>query len=288
MFCTNCGYNNREDANYCQHCGEPLHFSSTRKKKISKSIVIAFLFGALLLIAAAIGFWQLHKIQLEKLDALIQEVHVPQKKTAIIKAAQQKVFTINTDAAYGSGFLYTNSGAIVTSAHLVIGFPKVLVRDYAGNEEVGRVIGVSEVSDIALIQVDALKGIEPLTIESRAADVGAEVIALGSPSGFENTAATGYLTGVDRDFDQDFLYEDLYQIDVQMALGSSGGPLLDADTGNVIGINSLLLVEGDGIGFSIPMHSVDKQLKEWAENPMSEQQVQKVFNAYQETLEPHG
>lgn len=259
-----------------------MHFSSTRKKKKARPLVIAFLFGTLLLVAAGFGVWQLHQTQLEKLDALAQEVNVPEKKTAIIKAAQQKVYTINTDAAYGSGFLYTDSGAVVTSAHLVVGFYKVLVRDHEGNEEVGRIIGISEVSDIALIQVDALNGIEPLRMEAKPADVGAEVIALGSPSGFENTAATGYLTGVDRDFDQDFLYEDLYQIDVQMALGSSGGPLLDAKTGKVIGINSLLLIESDGIGFSIPMHSVDDQLNEWAENPMTEEQVQDVFDAYEQ------
>lgn len=242
------------------------------------------LLGTILLIAAAIGIWQFLKQQQESLDALVEEVRAGEgliKKTEIIKAAQEKVYTIKTDSAYGSGFLYTNSGAVVTSAHLVLGFYKVLVRDNMGNEEAGRVIGVSEVSDIALIQVDAFDGTAPLAIEAEPAEVGTEVIALGSPSGFENTASTGYLTGLDRNFEQDFMYEDLYQIDVQMALGSSGGPLIDAATGKVIGINSLLLVESDGMGFSIPMHTVDSQLTEWAANPMSEEQVQEVFDAYE-------
>ncbi len=292
MFCASCGYMNRDGANYCRRCGDPLHRSSARKKKrLWRPRTMAALLGTLLLIAAAIGIWQFLQQQQESLDALVEEVRVGEglnEKTEIIKAAQEKVYTIKTDSAYGSGFLYTNSGAVVTSAHLVVGFYKVIVRDHSGNEEVGTVIGVSETSDIALIQVDAFDGTQPLTIEAQPAEVGAEVIALGSPSGFENTASTGYLTGLDRDFDQDFKYEDLYQIDVQMALGSSGGPLIDAATGKVIGINSLLLVESDGMGFSIPMHTVDSQLAEWATNPMSEEQVQEVFDVYSGSSEGHG
>ena len=293
MFCASCGNNNRDGANYCRRCGEPLHRSFARKRKrLWRPRMMAALLGTLLLLAAAIGIWQFHEAQLARLDALVKEVQAGEStqnaKTDIIKAAQEKVYTIKTDSAYGSGFLYTNSGAVVTSAHLVIGFYKVLVRDHAGNEEVGRVIGVSETSDIALIQVDALDGTAPLAVEQDTAEVGEEVIALGSPSGFENTAATGFLTGLDRDFDQDFLYEDLYQIDVQMALGSSGGPLINAATGKVIGINSLLLIESDGIGFSIPMHTVDSQLEEWAADPMDEAQVQEVFDTYEENGEVHG
>lgn len=284
MFCASCGYMNRDGANYCRRCGDPLHRSFARKKKrLWRPRTMAALLGTLLLIAAAFGIWQFLQQQQESLDALVEEVRAGgglTEKTEIIKAAQEKVYTIKTDSAYGSGFLYTNRGAVVTSAHLVVGFYKVLVRDHSGNEEVGTVIGVSETSDIALVQVDAFDGTQPLAIEAQPAEVGAEVIALGSPSGFENTASTGYLTGLDRDFDQDFKYEDLYQIDVQMALGSSGGPLIDATTGKVIGINSLLLVESDGMGFSIPMHTVDTQLAEWAANPMDEQQVQEVFDAY--------
>lgn len=292
MFCASCGYKNRNEANYCRSCGEPLHRSFVRKKKrLWRPRVLAALLGMLLLIAAALGIRELHQAQLGKLDSLVQEVKAvaePNDKTEIIKQTQAKVYTIKTDSAYGSGFLYTDSGAVVTSAHLVVGFYKVLVRDLDGNEEVGRVIGVSETSDIALIQVDAFKGTQPLDIEAEPAEVGSEVIALGSPSGFENTASTGYLTGLDRDFDQDFKYEDLYQIDVQMALGSSGGPLIDAATGKVIGINSLLLIESDGMGFSIPMHTVDNQLAEWAANPMSEEQVWKVFDGYGRGGERHN
>lgn len=149
---------------------------------------------------------------------------------------------------------------VVTNAHVVSGYTDVIVRNINGQDHEGTVVGISAESDIALIQVNDLTGIEPLEAEMATTDVGTEVIALGSPSGFENTASMGYLTGIDRDFYQEFTYENIYQIDAALAPGSSGGPLLDAGTGKVIGINSLLFPEGDSIGFSIPLYSMYDQL----------------------------
>lgn len=202
------------------------------------------------------------------------------EKTAIIKETQQKVYTIKTENGYGSGFQFTDSGTVVTNAHVVAGFTDVMVRNVNGQEQPGKVIGISDKYDVALIQVDAYEGITPLEIEMEPTDVGTEVIALGSPSGFENTASIGYLTGIDRDFEQDFLYEDIYQIDAQIAPGSSGGPLIDAKTGKVIGINSLLFMDGSEIGFSIPMHSMVDLVTEWANSPMTADQVAAIFPAY--------
>lgn len=202
------------------------------------------------------------------------------EKTAIIKETQQKVYTIKTENGYGSGFSFTDSGTVVTNAHVVAGFTDVMVRNVNGQEQPGKVIGISDKYDVALIKVDAYEGIAPLQIEMNPTDVGTEVIALGSPSGFENTASIGYLTGIDRDFEQDFLYEDIYQIDAQIAPGSSGGPLIDAKTGKVIGINSLLFMDGSEIGFSIPMHSMVDLVTGWANSPMTAEQVAAIFPAY--------
>src|SRR5690606_26044522 len=160
-------------------------------------------------------------------------------KPAIIKDTQQKVYTILTEGGQGSGFLFHQSGLVATNAHVVAGFTDVIVRNINGQDQPGTVVGISDESDIALIKVDAFAGIDPLESEMNPTDVGTEVIALGSPSGFENTATIGYLTGIDRDFEQEFIYEDIYQIDAPIAPGSSGGPLVDASTGKVIGINSL-------------------------------------------------
>lgn len=202
------------------------------------------------------------------------------EKTAIIKETQQKVYTILTESGQGSGFLFDKSGLVATNAHVVAGFTDVIVRNINGQDQPGTVIGISDESDIALIKVDAFAGIDPLESEMNPTDVGTEVIALGSPSGFENTATLGYLTGIDRDFEQEFIYEDIYQIDAPIAPGSSGGPLVDAGTGKVIGINSLVMEEGDSIGFSIPMYSMHAMLTEWVNNPMTAEEVVAKFHVY--------
>jgi len=201
-------------------------------------------------------------------------------KPAIIKDTQQKVYTILTEGGQGSGFLFHQSGLVATNAHVVAGFTDVIVRNINGQDQPGTVVGISDESDIALIKVDAFAGIDPLESEMNPTDVGTEVIALGSPSGFENTATIGYLTGIDRDFEQEFIYEDIYQIDAPIAPGSSGGPLVDASTGKVIGINSLVMEEGDSIGFSIPLYSMHGMLTEWVNNPMSAEEVVAKFHVY--------
>lgn len=222
-----------------------------------------------------------------KVEDIVPPAEQPEKiepkkieKTAIIKEAQQKSYTILTETGQGSGFLFSDNGMVATNAHVVAGFTDVIVRNINGQDVKGKVVGISDESDIALIKVEEYAGMIPMAMEMEPTDVGTEVIALGSPSGFENTASIGYLTGIDRDFDQEFVYEDIYQIDAHIAPGSSGGPLLDAGTGKIIGINSLVMEEGDSIGFSIPMYSMHAQLTEWAQNPMTEEEVVSKFHVY--------
>lgn len=281
MFCSNCGAKNRESANFCRRCGDPMDRATRKSHRLKKNPFVYTLI-AFLLLGIGFGAAQLAKEPAPNLEPVTQAANktITTDKTAVIKEAQTRVFTVKTEDAYGSGFLFTNQGDVVTSAHLVMGETDVMVRDSNGLEQPGKVIGISRTHDIALVKVDALIGTEPLGIELAPAQVGIEVIALGSPSGFENTAAIGYLTGIDRDFDQEYLYEDLYQIDVQMALGSSGGPLIDAETGRVIGINSLLLIESNGIGFAIPIYTMHNLLLEWAKNPMTAEELQEVFNTH--------
>ncbi|MGK7376416.1 trypsin-like peptidase domain-containing protein [Planococcus sp. 1R117A] len=310
MFCSNCGCMNNLTAKNCLNCGRPLD-RTTRIRKYKRRQRLNFFIAAILLLGTGFGsariFYQPVPDQpsaaVENATATQPQTNPPIKEVVtetadppenaqqsaqpgtkaikdIIKETQQKVFTIKTGSAYGSGFLFTDTGTVVTSAHLIIGYTDVMVRTVEGVEKPGTVIGISETYDIALIQVDAFAGAKPLQIEQNPSDVGTEVIALGSPSGLENTAAIGYLTGTDRDFDHEFLYKDMYQIDAQIAPGSSGGPLIDAVTGKVIGINSLLLNDGNAIGFSIPMYSMNELLKDWASEPMTEREVEEVYDTY--------
>lgn len=197
-------------------------------------------------------------------------------RVSLIKDVQEKVFTIITSYGRGSGFLYAKGGYVITNAHVVDGEVDVLVQNFDGQKFDAKVIGISDNFDIALLHVPEYKNMEPLAIEHKESPVGLEVIAFGSPQNFDNTASPGYLTGHNRDMEVDrFIYKQIYQIDAQIDKGSSGGALVDATTGKVIGINSLLYTSetSTNFGFSIPLYSMTKYFDEWIKQPMSRENV---------------
>ncbi|WP_138493355.1 S1C family serine protease [Paenibacillus pinistramenti] len=196
------------------------------------------------------------------------------KKTLkeIIEDSQKRVVTIESGDGLGSGFLYNDQGDFLTNAHVLSGFDQVTVRTVNHEEYKGKVIGIGTDTDIAVVRVPELKKLDPLPVaENYKAEIGDEILALGSPLGLENTATTGIISGLGRSFDIDpYTYTNLYQISAPITHGNSGGPLVSTETGEVLGINSAAATEDSGIGFSIPITSVLQQAKEWSKNPMTE------------------
>jgi serine protease Do len=189
----------------------------------------------------------------------------------VIHETQKLVVKIELeDGSLGSGFLYNEKGDIVTNAHVVANTKEVKVNTTDSKEFTGEVIGISNDTDIAVVRVDGLKDVAPLKIaRSRTAEIGDEVLALGSPLGFQNTVTTGIISGLERDLNIDnFQYEDVYQMSAPIAPGNSGGPLIDRKTGEVIGINSAVSNQGT-IGFSIPIIDVLPLIEGWSETPMT-------------------
>ncbi|MFD2115367.1 S1C family serine protease [Paenibacillus yanchengensis] len=188
----------------------------------------------------------------------------------IIFETQKQVVMIETAAGnQGSGFLYNSKGDLITNAHVVSGARNVSVKTADARELVGEVIGISTTTDIAVVRVPELVGMEPLSLVRHIkAEVGDNVLAVGSPLGFQNTITTGMISGIGRNFEIGrYQYTDLYQISAPIAQGNSGGPLVDQKTGEVIGINSAGTEEGT-FGFSIPITNVISMVEEWSETPM--------------------
>lgn len=182
----------------------------------------------------------------------------------IIKESQKKVFTIKTMDGLGSGFLFNRYGDLLTNAHVVEGYGDVIVTGLDKKEYAGTVIGVGVSTDVAVIRVPGLAGKDPLPLETRnKAEIGDPVLALGSPHGLENTVTTGIISGLDREFELDqYVYSNLYQTSAPIAKGNSGGPLINSDTGKVVGINSAIMQQGS-IGFSIPISQVTAMVEKW-------------------------
>ncbi|WP_028612454.1 S1C family serine protease [Paenibacillus harenae] len=190
----------------------------------------------------------------------------------IIFKTQKLVVMIETEnGSQGSGFLYNLDGDLITNAHVVAGARKVKIKTADANELDGEVIGISTETDVAVVRVPALAGTEPLqVVRDKTAEVGDEVLAVGSPLGFQNTVTTGIISGLGRSFEiEPYLYSDLYQISAPIAPGNSGGPLVDQETGEVIGINSAGYEQGS-IGFSIPIGNVIDLAESWSREPMDE------------------
>ncbi|WP_283153786.1 trypsin-like peptidase domain-containing protein [Guptibacillus hwajinpoensis] len=321
MFCPKCGTKNIENARFCSQCGHSYTRYQQRNRWWLTGIILTFLLMSGVFIYAFVldkertkettvketiqtpvekiaESTKLEKDEKEtsestspnvtkKKSTTGQKAPSPQTsaekdKKEIIREAQTRVYTILTEDSLGSGFLFQDNGAVVTNAHVVAGYIDVTLRDQDGREMNGKVIGISNQYDVALIEVQNLKGTSPLEMEMKESEVGTEVIALGSPQGLVNTASIGYLTGLDRSFESEFQYENVYQIDAQVSPGSSGGPLLDGKTGKVIGINSALLTSDESIAFSIPIYTMTDLLTNWSQSPMDENEVASTFNYYNE------
>jgi serine protease Do len=195
----------------------------------------------------------------------------PEKSSlkSIIKATQDKIVQIETSNGQGSGFLYNNKGDIVTNAHVVGYEVYVTIKTSDQQTYQGQVIGRSEKTDIALVRVPELANIAPLKIKQKKAELGDDVVALGSPLGLQNTVTIGIISGLDRSFQgESFYYENLYQITAPVSPGNSGGPIVSGTDGSVLGINSVKH-STEHIGFSIPIYTVLSTLKSWSENPMN-------------------
>lgn len=165
----------------------------------------------------------------------------------------------------GSGFIISKDGYIMTNHHVVKDASEILVRLSDRRELVAEVIGSDERSDIALLKVDA----DDLPVlkmgNSSELKVGAWVLAIGSPFGFDHSVTAGIVSAKGRSLPREN-YVPFIQTDVAINPGNSGGPLFDLE-GNVVGINSQIYSRTGGfmgLSFAIPIDmamNVVKQLK---------------------------
>ncbi|MBU9720090.1 MULTISPECIES: trypsin-like peptidase domain-containing protein [Bacillaceae] len=299
MYCPNCGKPIVEKNRFCPYCGKKKRRS---KIMISLLFIATFLSGAFfassnLLFDKATTEPQKTAYYLEEriIDERNMIISIPTSRlrvmeeaqrrelTEIISDAQKSVYTIYTPFNQGSGFLYNETGAVVTNAHVVEGEPNVQLVAADGSEYDGTVIGYSNETDVAVIHVPDLVGNTPFAKNTtEPVLIGEEVIALGSPLGLENTATIGYVTGTNREFVIDtFVYENLYQISAPISPGSSGGPLLAKNKEQIVAINSAQNIHDSSIGFSIPLYQVDELLQSWIDDPLSQEEIlEQYFDNY--------
>ena len=206
--------------------------------------------------------------------------------TDLFEETQQSVVqvsgTVNEDnlffgASLGSGFIYDNSGHIITNYHVIAGSnpDDISITFIDGTIYRARVVGTDQYSDLAVLRVEddvPADKLMPLPLgNSSALLVGQEVVAIGNPFGLSGSMTEGIVSGLNRLIPvyQDpfsdvaapaFSIPDVIQTDAAINPGNSGGPLLNIQ-GEVVGINSAIFSTTGGfagVGFAVPSNTIAK------------------------------
>jgi len=164
----------------------------------------------------------------------------------------------------GSGVVVDSDGWLVTNYHVVRRASKIDVTLADGSEYEARLVSGDEKNDLALLKIEPK---QPLPFIELASDrelmLGETVIAIGNPFGFDHTVTKGIISAKNRKFPPDDpKFEDVLQTDAAINPGNSGGPLIDT-RGELVGINTAILSQAEGIGFAIPAKRVANLLSAW-------------------------
>ncbi|WNZ22711.1 PDZ domain-containing protein [Leptolyngbya sp. NK1-12] len=160
----------------------------------------------------------------------------------------------------GSGFIVSQDGRIITNSHVVAGADTVEVTLKDGRKLQGQVLGVDPVTDVAVVKIDANNLPTVPLSDSDQIQPGEWAIAIGNPLGLDNTVTVGIISATGRSSGDAGIPDkrvDFIQTDAAINPGNSGGPLLN-EQGEVIGMNTAIRADAQGIGFAIPMNTVQR------------------------------
>jgi len=156
----------------------------------------------------------------------------------------------------GSGFVVAPDGYILTNAHVVAEAKMIRAAFIDGTRLSATLVGADPPTDLAVIRVSGSKLAYAELGDSAGLRVGQLVIAMGNPLGFQSTVSSGVISALGRTLrsQQGRLIENIIQHTAPLNPGNSGGPLLDA-RGRVVGINTAIIAQAQGIGFSVPANT---------------------------------
>ncbi|MEL4895556.1 HhoA/HhoB/HtrA family serine endopeptidase [Crocosphaera sp. Alani8] len=160
----------------------------------------------------------------------------------------------------GSGFILTSDGQLLTNAHVVDGTKEVKVTLKDGQVYRGKVLGTDPMTDVAVVKIEA-ENLPTVDIgNAEQLNPGEWAIAIGNPLGLDNTVTVGIISALGRSSSEVGVPDKrvrFIQTDAAINPGNSGGPLLNAE-GQVIGINTAIRADAQGLGFAIPIETAQR------------------------------
>jgi len=171
-------------------------------------------------------------------------------------ARVETAFGIFPQQGAGSGVIVSPDGYILTNNHVVANAQQIKVTLLSGRSYTGQIVGTDRFSDLAVIKVDASERLPAATLgQSGALRVGQLAVAVGNPFGLGHTVTVGVVSALNRSIQvPGLVVENLIQTDAAINPGNSGGALADS-SGAVIGINTAIVQQAQGIGFAIPIET---------------------------------
>ena len=161
----------------------------------------------------------------------------------------------------GSGVIIDDQGHVVTNHHVIEGADDIRARLLDERWFETRLVGSDPKTDVALLKLVEAKDVPVAPVDgSGELAVGDWVVAIGNPLGLTSTVTAGIASGIGRSnlpLSEEMRYQDFIQTDASINPGNSGGPLVDGE-GNVVGINTAISAEAQGIGFAIPVSMVQR------------------------------
>jgi serine protease Do len=191
----------------------------------------------------------------------------------------------------GSGFLFDSTGYILTNQHVIADASDIQVTVVGHNKPFkAKLLGSNYDLDLAVLKIEGSDFPTLKLGDSGASNMGDWVVAIGNPYGFDHTVTVGILSSAERKISiQDQAgtrnYEHLLQTDASINPGNSGGPLLNLN-GEVIGINTAVSSQAQGIGFAIPTSTISEVLNDLKNNKQIPKKPDPFIGASLYTLTP--
>ncbi len=172
----------------------------------------------------------------------------------------------------GTGFVWDESGLIITNYHVIHGANKITITLESGNPYPAEVVGFAAEKDIAVLRINAPnEQLKPIVLgDSSGLSVGRKVLAIGNPFALDTTLTVGVFSALGREIKStdNRTIKDVIQTDAAINPGNSGGPLLNS-MGELIGVNTAIYSPSGasaGIGFAIPINTIAKLVPQLIEH----------------------